>query len=185
MIESGKLTLLQDPVLLIDILRECHSMTELQAHQRDIHISFLPFDHTWLVSADRFRIKQALVNLLSNAIKYNCLHETVQVTCKLFSPERIRISIKDSGAGLPPEKLVQLFQSFNRFEQEITNTETGISLVVTKQLVELMGGIMGVNSIFGKGSEFWIELNRGVTKQSDNHKKIPTEFKAPTHGKDN
>ncbi len=178
MIESGKLTLSRESVLLIDVLRECQSMTELQAQQRDIHISFLPFDHTWLVNADRIRVKQALVNLLSNAIKYNCLHETVQVTCTLISPGRIRISIKDSGAGLPPEKLVQLFQPFNRLGQEITNTEgTGIGLVVTKQLVELMGGIIGVNSIVGTGSEFWIELNRDVTKQPESQDIMRKELK--------
>ncbi len=86
--------------------------------------------------------------------------------CTLSTPERIRISIKDNGAGLPPEKLVQLFQPFNRLGQE-TGTEegTGIGLVVTKQLVELMGGAIGVESTVGVGSEFWIELIRDVKPQ--------------------
>ena len=142
MIESGKLSLSREPVSLIDVMRECQAMTEPQAQQRDIHINFLPFDNTWFAYADRTRVKQALINLISNAIKYNCQHETVEVKCTLSTPERIRISVKDSGAGLPPEKLAQLFQPFNRLGQE-TGTEegTGIGLVVTKQLVELMGGI--------------------------------------------
>jgi CheY-like chemotaxis protein len=88
------------------------------------------------------------------------------VKCTASTPERIRISIKDSGSGLPAEKLVQLFQPFNRLGQETGNEEgTGIGLVVTKQLVELMGGTIGVNSTIGVGSEFWIELIRDFTPQ--------------------
>jgi len=76
------------------------------------------------------------------------------------------IRIKDSGAGLPPEKLAQLFQPFNRLGQE-TGTEegTGIGLMVTKQLVELMGGAIGVESTVGVGSEFWVDLVRDVMPQ--------------------
>ena len=86
-------------------------------------------------------VKQILINLLSNAIKYNREQGTVEVKCTESTPERIRISIKDSGVGLPPEKLAQLFQPFNRLGQENGAEEgTGIGLVVTKQLVELMGG---------------------------------------------
>ena len=165
-IESGKLSLSREPVSLIDVMRECQAMIESQAQKRDIHISFLPFDITWFAYADRTRVKQALINLLSNAIKYNCQHETVEVKCMLSTPERIRISIKDSGAGLPPEKLAQLFQPFNRLGQEDGTEEgTGIGLVVTKRLVELMGGTIGVESTVGVGSEFWIELIRDVTPQ--------------------
>ena len=176
-IESGKLSLSREPVSLIDVMRECQAMIEPQAQKRDIHINFLPFDNTWFANADRTRVKQVLINLLSNAIKYNCEHETVEVKCTLSTPERIRISIKDSGAGLPPEKLAQLFQPFNRLGQE-TGTEegTGIGLVVTKQLVELMGGTIGVESTVGVGSEFWIELIRDVTPQLAAGNTMPTEL---------
>ncbi|WP_256445717.1 sensor histidine kinase [Candidatus Nitrotoga sp. BS] len=75
------------------------------------------FDKTWIVSTERIRVKQALINLLSNAIKYNREHGTVEVKCTC-TLERIRISIKDRGIGLPPEEMAQLFQPFNRLGQE-------------------------------------------------------------------
>jgi signal transduction histidine kinase/CheY-like chemotaxis protein len=165
-IESGKLSLSREPVSLIDVMRECQAMVESQAQKHGIHINFLPFDNTWFANADRTRVKQILINLLSNAIKYNREHGTVEVKCISSNPERIHISIKDSGAGLPPEKLAQLFQPFNRLGQETGSREgTGIGLVVTKLLVELMGGTIGVESTVGVGSEFWIELIRDVTPQ--------------------
>jgi len=165
-IESGRLSLSREPVSLIDVMRECQAMIEPQAQQHDIHINFLPFDNTWFAHADRTRVKQVLINLLSNAIKYNREHGMVEVKCTASTPERIRISVKDSGAGLPPEKLAQLFQPFNRLGQETGSEEgTGIGLVVTKRLVELMGGTIGVESTVGVGSEFWIELMRDVTPQ--------------------
>jgi signal transduction histidine kinase/ActR/RegA family two-component response regulator len=166
LIESGKLSLSREPVSLTDVMRECQAMIEPQAQKSGIHINFLPFDNTWFANADRTRVKQVLINLLSNAIKYNREHGTVEVKCTVSTPERIRISIKDSGAGLPPKKLAQLFQPFNRLGQENGTEEgTGIGLVVTKQLVELMGGTIGVESTVGVGSEFWIELIRDVTPQ--------------------
>ena len=116
----------------------------------------------WFVHADRTRLKQILINLLSNAIKYNSEQGTVEVECTATTPERIRISVKDTGAGLSPEKLAQLFQPFNRLGQEAGDEEgTGIGLVVTKRLVELMGGVLGVESTVGAGSVFWFELDLG------------------------
>ncbi|MHB9119179.1 MAG: hybrid sensor histidine kinase/response regulator [Burkholderiales bacterium] len=176
-IESGQLSLSREPVSLIDVMRECQAMIEPQAQQRAIHINFLPFDNTWFAHADRTRVKQVLINLLSNAIKYNREHGTVEVECTARTPERLCISIKDSGFGLPPEKLAQLFQPFNRLGQEASTEEgTGIGLVVTKQLVELMGGTIGVKSTVGVGSEFWVELIRVDTPQFSAVSAIPTEL---------
>ncbi|HUX91027.1 MAG TPA: PAS domain S-box protein [Gallionellaceae bacterium] len=162
-IESGKLSLSREPVSLAEVMLECQAMIDPQAQQREIKLTFLPVDPTWFANADRTRVKQALINLLSNAIKYNREHGTVEVKCTASTTERIRISIKDSGAGLPQEHLAQLFQPFNRLGQESGTEEgTGIGLVVTKQLVELMGGNIGVESTVGVGSTFWIELIRDV-----------------------
>jgi len=123
------------------------------------------------VDADRTRLKQVLINLLSNAIKYNQANGTVVVDCALRAPEgsapsRIRISVTDTGAGLPPDMLRQLFQPFNRLGQERSTEEgTGIGLVMSKRLVELMGGVIGVKSTVGQGSVFWFELNSTVEPQ--------------------
>ena len=175
-IESGKLSLSREAVSLVEVMHECHAMIESQAQQRGIHVDFLPFDNTWYANADRTRLKQVLINLLSNAIKYNREHGTVEVKCTC-TPERIRISIKDSGAGLPPEKLLQLFQPFNRLGQEAGTEEgTGIGLVVTKQLIELMGGSISVESTVGVGSEFVVELIRDITPPFAAGNAVPVEF---------
>jgi len=182
-IESGKLSVSREPVSLIDVMRECQAMIESEAQKHRIQINFLPFDNTWFANADRTRVKQVLINLLSNAIKYNREHGTVDVECSANTPERLRISIKDSGAGLSPEKLAQLFQPFNRLGQENGTEEgTGIGLVVTRQLVDLMGGTIGVESTVGMGSEFWIELIRDVTPQLSAGNSMPVEFSPQTQG---
>lgn len=176
-IESGKVSLSQEPVSIVEVINECQAMVVSQAQQRGIALVFVPFDNTWFANADRTRVKQVLINLLSNAIKYNREHGTVEVKCAVSGPERVRISVKDSGAGLSPEKLAQLFQPFNRLGQENGAEEgTGIGLVVTKQLVELMGGSMGVTSTVGVGCEFWIELIRDVTPQLAPGHTMPVEF---------
>jgi len=117
-------------------------------------------DTPYFVDADRTRLKQVLINLLSNAIKYNRANGTVVVDCASRGPGRLRISVRDTGAGLLPDLLVQLFQPFNRLGQERGTEEgTGIGLVMSKRLVELMGGRIGVESTVGQGSVFWFELN--------------------------
>jgi CheY-like chemotaxis protein len=129
-------------------------------------MTFPRFDYPIFVKADRTRLKQIIINLLSNAIKYNKEQGTVIVGCTVIAPERIRISVADTGAGLPPEKLAQLFQPFNRLGQEAGAVAgTGIGLVVTKRLAELMEGALGVESTVGEGSIFWCDLISAAAPQ--------------------
>jgi PAS domain S-box-containing protein len=159
LIESGKATLSREPVSLAEVMLECRAMVEPQAQKRGIGMTFPHFELPYFVSADRTRVKQVLINLLFNAIKYNKPEGTVSVDYILNTPHSIRISVRDTGTGLAAEQLTQLFQPFNRLGKESGAEEgTGIGLVVTKRLVELMGGAIGVDSIVGVGSVFWFEL---------------------------
>jgi len=166
LIESGKMTLSREPVSLVEIMLECRAMVEPQAQKRDIGMTFPRFETPYFVKGDRTRVKQVLINLLFNAIKYNKPGGAVAVECTLSPPSSLRISVRDTGAGLAPEQLAQLFQPFNRLGKEAGAEEgTGIGLVVTKRLVELMGGAIGADSTVGAGSVFWIELRRTTAPQ--------------------
>jgi PAS domain S-box-containing protein len=164
-IESGKLALSREPTSLAEVMLECQAMIEPQGQKRGISMTFPGSGIPYFVDADRTRLKQVLINLLSNAIKYNRVDGTVAVEYTLLKPEggaaaRLRVSVRDTGAGLAPDKLQQLFQPFNRLGQERSTEEgTGIGLVMSKRLVELMGGVIGVDSTVGVGSVFWFELN--------------------------
>jgi signal transduction histidine kinase/AmiR/NasT family two-component response regulator len=159
LIESGKVTLSRESVSLVEVMLECRAMIEPQAQKRGIGLTFPRFEIPYFVNADRTRVKQVLINLLFNAIKYNKPGGAVAVEYTLSPPNSIRLSVRDTGAGLAPEQLAQLFQPFNRLGKEGSAEEgTGIGLVVTKRLVELMGGVIGVDSAVGVGSVFWFEL---------------------------
>ena len=159
LIESGKVILSTEPVSLVEVMLECRAMIEPQAHKRGISLAFPRFETPYFVKADRTRIKQVLINLLFNAIKYNKPSGAVSVEFSLRPGDVIRISVRDTGAGLVAEHLAQLFQPFNRLGKEAGIEEgTGIGLVVTKRLVELMGGVIGADSIVGSGTVFWFEL---------------------------
>ncbi len=159
-IEARQIPLSKEAVLLSEILSECQSMVEPHARQRGIEMRFPPGDAALHVLADHTRLKQVLLNLLTNAIKYNSAQGTLEVGCTLQPQNRIRVSIRDTGQGMRPDQQAQLFQAFNRLGQEASGVEgTGIGLVVAKQLVELMGGSIGVQSTVGVGSVFWFELD--------------------------
>jgi PAS domain S-box-containing protein len=160
LIESGNATLSTEPVSLLDVMLECRAMIEPQAEKRGIDMMFPRFELPYFVSADRIRVKQVLINLLHNAIKYNKPEGSVAVEYTLSPPNSIRIGVRDTGKGLAPEQLAQLFQPFNRLGKEASAEEgTGIGLVVTKRLIELMGGTIGADSTVGVGSVFWFELS--------------------------
>jgi CheY-like chemotaxis protein/anti-sigma regulatory factor (Ser/Thr protein kinase) len=167
LIESGKLSLSLEPISLTEIVRECHSMIEPQALKRRIGMTFPQVDGRHFIKADRTRLKQILINLLSNAIKYNRVEGSVIVEATVIAPGRIRICVRDTGEGLAPNQVAQLFQPFNRLGKEAGLEEgTGIGLMVSKQLVELMHGTIGVQSSVGVGSIFWIDLNLATAPQS-------------------
>ena len=167
LIESGKLTLSNEPVSLAEVMIECRAMIEPQARQRGIGMTFSRFDIPRFINADRTRVKQVLINLLFNAVKYNRPQGSVAVECTLVAPNSMRLSVRDTGIGLSPEQLAQLFQPFNRLGKEATAEEgTGIGLVVTKRLVELMSGKIGATSTVGEGSVFWVEFELASPPQS-------------------
>jgi len=159
MIESGRLSWSLEPMSLADVMHECQAAIEPQAQKSGIRMTLPEIDGQCFIKADRTRVKQVLTNLLSNAIKYNRPGGSVVVECTVSAPQRVRISVTDTGAGMQPDQLAQLFRPFSRVGQETSAAAgAGIGLVVTKRLVELMGGAIGVRSHVGKGSVFWIEL---------------------------
>jgi signal transduction histidine kinase/ActR/RegA family two-component response regulator len=173
LIESGRLTLSNEPVSLEEVIAECRAMVEPQARARGIVMSFPALVSPCFITADRTRVKQVLINLLFNAIKYNRPQGSVRVDIDLATPLWARISVCDTGVGLAPEHLGQLFEPFNRLGKEAGPEEgTGIGLVVTKRLVGLMGGAIGVESTLGEGSVFWTEFKTAGAPC----------FTLPTHG---
>jgi PAS domain S-box-containing protein len=159
-IESGKLVVASHVVTLNDVLDDCRAMIGPKAQAAGIDLRFPELSQPCLVQADTTRTKQVLLNLLTNAIKYNRSPGSVEVRCTDAPGQRVRVSVEDTGSGLSGEQIAQLFQPFNRLGQE-TGSEpgTGIGLVISKRLVTLMGGRIGVDSTVGVGSCFWFELD--------------------------
>jgi CheY-like chemotaxis protein len=111
------------------------------------------------VKADPRRLQQVLLNLLSNAIKYNCPGGKVEISCESAPPDRVRIKVCDTGTGIPPEYQNRVFAPFDRLHAEQTDVQgTGLGLTLSKKLIELMGGRIGLESEPGSGSTFWIDL---------------------------
>ena len=120
------------------------------------------------ILADRQRFKQVLLNLLSNAIKYNRPGGSVTLSYEDAPPRRLRIKVRDTGLGIPQDKMNRLFAPFDRLGAEQTEIEgTGLGLVLCKRLVEAMGGTLGVESVKGKGSTFWVEFAQAPSPGRD------------------
>jgi PAS domain S-box-containing protein len=174
LIESGKISMSPEPMSLAEVLADCLAMIEPQARTRDIRVAWAGPACELHVRADRTRVKQIFVNLLSNAIKYNREGGAVELSCEMRPGGRVRVNVRDTGLGLSASDLAQLFQPFNRLSQATGSEEgTGIGLVVSKRLVELMGGEIGAHSRLGEGSVFWIELH--AAQAEDAHGLAPLD----------
>jgi len=160
-IESGKIDLSIESVSAAHVLQDCVDLVEPLARQRGIRI-INELGASFNVQADRTRLRQALINLLSNAVKYNRENGTIRCAAELRADGLVRVGISDTGVGLTAAQQQRLFQAFNRLGAENSAVEgTGIGLALTRDLVELMGGKVGVESVVGEGSTFWIELHAG------------------------
>jgi len=157
-IEAGKTSVEVERLAMGEVLDECVRLMAPIAQQRQIGLD-VPFNVQIRVMADRLRLKQVLLNLMSNAIKYSPEGSRVDVGCEQFPDGRVRISITDHGSGMTQEQIAALYQPFNRLGRERSGAEgSGIGLVVTRSLVQLMDGQMGVESSPGLGSTFWLTL---------------------------
>lgn len=165
-IETGKLEILREPVVLNDVLRECEALLLPQAQLRQISVDLdIGTGPTITLHADRMRLKQILLNLLSNAIKYNRDRGSIEVTCR-EDAKTVHIAVTDTGKGIAPERQSQVFAAFERLGAETSGIEgTGIGLVITKSLVELMHGEIGFRSSAGTGSTFWFTLPKGKSSR--------------------
>lgn len=157
-IASGSLTLSRESVVVHEVITEAMELVAPLASDRGIRIDRPQLDDL-RVRADRQRLRQVLINLLSNAIKFNHEGGTVAVGWVERPDEMIRISVTDSGQGIPQDALNRLFVPFDRLGAEVQGIEgTGLGLALTKGLVEAMEGVIGVESELRHGTVFWFEL---------------------------
>ena len=177
-IDAGRIDLSIENVLLGEVITESLQLISPLADKRGIEIT-IQDEHNkitleellaqkLIIRADHTRIKQVILNLLSNAVKYNIENGKIILKYAPVEDHQIRISIIDTGKGLTHDEQSQLFTAFNRLGAENSNIEgTGIGLVITRNIVELMGGYIGVESTLGEGSIFWFDLPAGSVIPSE------------------
>ena len=160
-IESGRVRLKLEPIVLNEIISECVQIVRPLANKRQIDIRMSLQEDACSVKGDGIRVKQIVMNLLSNAVKYNNEKGSIDIRVKPNVEGTVLIQVQDSGPGIPTEKQTDLFKPFNRLGAEQTEIEgTGIGLVISKKLIEQMGGRIGVESRPGRGSVFWFSMPR-------------------------
>jgi signal transduction histidine kinase len=164
-IEAGRLDVSLAAVPIAAVFEECEPLVQPLARTHDIALQFMHDSCAGLaVKADFTRLRQVILNLTSNAIKYNRPNGRVKIYCEPVERRRLRIYVEDTGRGIPEQRMHELFEPFNRLGAEMGPVEgTGIGLVITKRLTEMMGGKLGLASTQGEGSTFWVDLDLAAT----------------------
>jgi PAS domain S-box-containing protein len=165
-IEAGKVTISLESVAVMPLLRDVVAVVSPMAAERGIRVAIAPGEPEHHVRADPHRVKQVLLNLLSNAIKYNREGGEVGIVCERAGPT-LRIHVSDTGRSISPEQLLKVFAPFERLGAEHENIEgSGLGLALSKDLMELMGGTLTVESEAGVGSTFTAALELAEDTQS-------------------
>ncbi|MBU1689981.1 MAG: response regulator [Gammaproteobacteria bacterium] len=169
-IERGHMQLTLEPVGIAQLVRECMDLTQPLATQHHVELAS-KVNCGCAVQADRLRLRQILLNLLSNAIKYNRDGGSAEIACRQVPDGRHRITVQDSGRGISAEALPRLFQPFERMESAYDGIGgIGLGLALSNKLAEAMGGSIGVESVAGQGSTFWVEFPLSVGKLPESGK---------------
>lgn len=158
-IEAGRTDFVKATIRFKDIFDECKSIAQMLAQKHKVNfVCEYTLDDSVCVETDSRRLKQVVLNLISNAMKYNHENGSVKVMCAIRKPSVLQIFVEDTGHGIPEAEVSEIFKPFSRAGNARHIEGTGIGLAITKQLVEIMGGQIGVKSEVGKGSVFWLEL---------------------------
>jgi PAS domain S-box-containing protein len=158
-IEAGNLQLSVEPVSVADVLDEALNLMRPLAADRSMKLSVGKIKDDLHLLGDRQRLKQVLLNLLTNAVKYTAVGGRVTVSVEPSDSNKTRLTVTDTGAGIAKEKLARLFTPFDRLDVEQSGVEgTGLGLALCQRLMHAMGGDIGVHSVIGEGTAFWIDL---------------------------
>jgi len=169
-IESGQMELALEPVGITQLVRECIGLMQPLAAKGHVELTSR-VNCGCVVQADRLRLRQILLNLLSNAIKYNQDGGSAQIACHQFTDGWHRITVRDSGRGISADALPRLFKPFEHMESAYDGLDgIGLGLALSKKLAVAMGGSIGVESIPGQGSTFWVEFPVSVDKLPESGK---------------
>ena len=172
-IEAGKMTIVPVEYSVGDIVSEMVNMIWLKANEKGLEFKVdIDPNIPSVLFGDEVRIKQILINILNNAVKYT--HEgsiTLHMECERTDEEYIllKITISDTGMGIPPEAIPHLFDSFQRVDEEKNRyiEGTGLGMSIVKQLIDLMGGDIAVNSVYAKGSAFTVTLKQKIVSDTN------------------
>ena len=157
-IESGKIKIVMQEVLLDDVVQQSLKLIKTQAEAKQIEIIDRLSDKGYIVQADFTRLKQVLVNILNNAVKYNSDKGRITIDSEVTDNHYLRINITDTGNGLSEDEISKLYVPFERLNIVHNVEGTGIGLVITRHLIKNMGGAIGTESTPGEGCTFWVEI---------------------------